>query len=231
MLYFDPVAHTYKNPLTQEEYISTTTLLSRYKKPFDVEKMSKRIAEKEGISQEEVKAKWKKINGDSKIYGQNFHNALEQYHKEHTVQEGYEDIIEAYEDLGVIDKDDELLVEEKLFNHYYKLAGTSDIIRLEKNGGFSIFDLKTNKKFNLYSQYNECLLNPIQHLSACEFNTYGLQLSIYAYMFHGLTGRRVNQLGVIYFDKETKKFSYYPVTYLLSDVKAILDHYAKNRLG
>ena len=82
MLYFDPVAHTYKNPLTQEEYISTTTLLSRYKKPFDVEKMSKRIAEKEGISQEEVKAKWKKINGDSKVYGQNFHNALEQYHKE-----------------------------------------------------------------------------------------------------------------------------------------------------
>jgi len=231
MLKFDPVEHSYYNPYTEESYISTTQLISKFKKPFDVEKVSKRVADKEGVSQEEIKERWKKINNDSKVYGQKIHSVLEDYNSAKIIAEGYEDLINAYKDVNVISEDDVLLVEEKLYNHLYKLAGTADIIRLEDKGGFSVFDLKTNKKFNLFNPYSEYLLPPLTHLSSCEYTTYALQLSLYAFMYQGMTGRNVNQLGVIYYNKEEKSFLYYPAPYMKSEVVVMLDYYAKNLLG
>lgn len=231
MLKFDPVSHSYLNPYTDENYISTTQLISKFKKPFDVEKVSKRVADKEGVTQEEIKERWKKINNDSKVYGQKIHSVLEDYNSAKIVADGYEDLISAYKKIRVITDDDTLLVEEKLHNHLYKLAGTADIIRLEDKGGFSVFDLKTNKKFNLYNPYSEYLLSPLQHLSSCEYTTYALQLSLYAFMYQSMTGRNVNQLGVIYYNKEEKEFLYYPTPYMRSDVLLMLDFYAKNLMG
>jgi len=231
MLKFDPVSHSYLNPHTEETYISTTQLLSKFKKPFDVEKISKRVAEKEGVSQEEIKERWKKINTNSKNYGSLIHGVLENYNSAKIVTEGYEDFIDSYKKLGVIKDEDTLLVEEKLYNHFYKLAGTADVIRLEDKGGFSVFDLKTNKKFNLYNPFSEYLLSPLSHLSSCEYTTYALQLSLYAFMYQTMTGRNVNQLGIIYYNKEDNEFFYYPVPYLKSDVLVMLDYYAKNFVG
>lgn len=230
-LEFDAKTHSYINPYTKESYISTTQLISKFKKPFNVEAISKRVAEKEGVTQEEIKQKWKKMNDDSKVYGSKIHSVLEDYNTSKTVAAGYEDLIGAYKQLEIICSDDHLLVEEKLHNHYYKLAGTADIIRLEDRGGFSIFDLKTNKKFNLFNQYSEYLLSPVSHLTACEYTTYALQLSLYAFMYQNMTGRNVNQLGVIYYDRENNEFVYYPVTYMKADALMMLDYYAKNILG
>jgi hypothetical protein len=231
MLKFDPISHSYINPYTEECYISTTQLISKFKKPFDSEKMAKKIAEREGVSQEEIKERWKKINSESKIYGSKIHNVLEQYNSAGIVTEGYEDIVNAYKKTNIISEKDILLVEEKLFNHNFKLAGTADIIKLEDRGGFSIYDLKTNKKFNLYNQYSEYLLQPLTHLTACEYTIYALQLSLYAFMYQGMTGRNVNQLGIIYYNKEDNNFLYYPTPYLKADVSLMLDYYEKNFLG
>lgn len=225
MLKFDPISHSYLNPYTDEQYISTTQLISKFKKPFDVERISKRIAEKEGVSQDEIKERWSKVNSDSKVYGSKIHSILEDYNSAGIVTEGYEDLINAYKKLGIITDGDTLLVEEKLFNHLYKIAGTADIIRLEDKGGFSIFDLKTNKKFNLFNQYAEYLLHPLSHLTACEYTTYALQLSLYAFMYQGMTGRNVNQLGIIYYSKEDNSFLYYPAPYLKTDVLVLLNFY------
>ena len=194
MLVFDPVAHSYKNPFTGEIYISDTTLINKFKKPFDVETVSKRVAEREGVSQEEIKNRWKKINNDSKEYGQTIHGIIEEYNKTKTIVNGYEDVIKSYNKLGVLTDKDELLVEEKVFNHEYRLAGTADIIRIEENGGFSVFDLKTNKKFNLYNTYSEYLITPLSHLTACEDDT----------------------------------FTYYPVPYMKTDVKVMIDYAQAN---
>jgi len=231
MLKFDPKTHAYINPYTNETYISTTQLISKFKKPFDVEATSKRIADKEGVTQEEIKERWKKLNSDSKAYGSKIHSVLEDYNNTKTITEGYDDLINAYKKLRVIADDDSLLVEEKLYNHSYKLAGTADIIRLEDKGGFSVFDLKTNKKFNLYNHYSEYLLHPLSHLTACEYTTYALQLSLYAFMYQNMTGRNVNQLGVIYYNKEDKEFIYFPTPYLKSDVEKMLVYYAENIVG
>ena len=62
MINFDSAAHTYTNSETQEKYISVTTLLGAYKYPFDKDKHSRRVADREGVSQELVLEMWAKEN-------------------------------------------------------------------------------------------------------------------------------------------------------------------------
>jgi len=236
-LEFDAKTHSYLNPYTKEVYISATQLLSKFKKAFDKDSASKRVAEREKITQEEVLAKWKKLNDESKVYGQSIHKVIEDFNKEGIITKGYEELIDEYKtfliknSLLLDTQKNSLLVEEKLHNHNYKLAGTADIIRIEPEGGFSVFDLKTNKKFNLYSPYSEYMLKPLSHLTVSEYTTYGLQLSLYAYMYQNMTGMRVNQLGVMYYERESKKFNYYPIPYLKTDIIKVLDYYAANIMG
>jgi len=225
MLVFDPIKHVYTNQYTGEEYISVTTLLNKFKKQFDSQAISERIAKRDGGTPEEIRAKWKQHNDESKKYGSLIHSIIEKYNKTQVVTEGYDALIASYKNLEIIGEDDQILSEEQLYSHTHKLAGTADIIRLEEKGGFSVFDIKTNKKFNFYSPYNEKLLYPIEHLSACEYTSYSLQLSMYAYMFEGITGRKLNQLGIIYYDRTANKFTFYPVVYMKTDILKILDHY------
>ena len=46
---------------------SVSTLIGMYHEKFDSDKHSKRIAEREGVSQEEILERWKKTNQDSLI--------------------------------------------------------------------------------------------------------------------------------------------------------------------
>jgi PD-(D/E)XK nuclease superfamily len=230
MIVFDPISHSYKNEFTGEVYISATTLIHKYKKPFDAKLMSERVAKKEGVTPEEIQSRWKVENNKSKDYGTELHAVIEDYLKTGNVSSDYTDFVQAYIDLGVVTRKDELLVEHKMYSHEYKVAGTADIIRLEKNGGFSVFDLKTNKKFNYYNQYNEYLLSPLQHLTASEYSIYGIQLSLYAYMYQNHTGRRVNSIGVTYYDRNTNAFTYHPMSYMKYEVKALLDHFKDNEI-
>jgi len=46
-----------------------------------------------------------------------------------------------------------------------------------------------------------------------------------------MTGRRVNQLGVFYYDRKDDSFTYYPIPYMKNDIKLMVDYYAKNFVG
>ena len=63
-------------------------------------------------------------------------------------------------------------------------------------------------------------------MNASEYSVYALQLSIYAFMYHELTGLKLNQMGIFYYDRKVNKFLYYPVPYLKAEVLDILNHYA-----
>jgi hypothetical protein len=229
MLVFDPLAHSYKNEFTGEVYTSASATLGKFKKPFEADIIAERVARKRKCTVAEVKAEWKQTNDFSKTYGTEIHSIIERYNKTGTYDIEHVDMVQAYIDLDLIDsKRDNLLVEQQVYNHEHKIAGTADIIRVEEKGGFSVFDLKTNKKFNMYSQYNDYLLSPVDHLPACEYSNYALQLSLYAFMYQGITGRKVNQLGVIYYDREAVKFIHYPVNYMKHEIVSMLD-YIKNK--
>ena len=85
-------------------------------------------------------------------------------------------------------------------------------------------DFKTNKAFNFFSQYNEFMLKPMDHLSVCEFNTYGLQLSLYAYLHEKSSGKKCTGCVVFYKDKENK---FYPirVNYMKKEIISLIEDY------
>jgi hypothetical protein len=62
MVKFDKATHTYTNVITNEKYISCTTLLGKYVKPFDSDYHAERVAKREGVSKEFILDVWKQQN-------------------------------------------------------------------------------------------------------------------------------------------------------------------------
>jgi len=97
------------------------------------------------------------------------------------------------------------------------------------SGGSQEFRIKTNKKFRFSSPFGERMLAPIDHLHNCEFNVYALQLSMYAYMYEKLTGKKCRKCVIFYLKDDS--FRAYHVNYLKSDIVALLNHYKINTLN
>ena len=56
---FDEESHTYTHKDTKERFISVTTLLGKYKQPFDSAYWSDKKAQERGILKEEILKEWK----------------------------------------------------------------------------------------------------------------------------------------------------------------------------
>ena len=224
MIKFDKKKHKYIDEKTGKELISTTQLLSKYKKPFDKKEHATRVANREGLDVEFVLEMWEKEKDRACDYGTNIHELMEDYLTEGKKDPKYQSLYDSYDKWKHIFKGyPNLMCEEKLYDLDNFIAGTADLI-YENNKHFIIGDFKTNKAFNFYSPYNEFLLEPINHLSACEFNSYALQLSFYAYMYEKLSGKKCSGCVIMYKDKQDK---FYPirVNYLKAEVLVLIKHY------
>ena len=221
MIIFDPNKHAYTNSYTGDPYTSVTTILGKFKPEFDADKFSRIVADRKGVSQQSILDEWKVNNKQSQQYGTRIHEVIEEYAKTGLYDDENVELIEAYKEIGDYTPKGGSLFEHLVYNHEYKIAGTADIIH-PSGSYFDVYDFKTNKKFNFHSKYDKFLLGPVSHLPDCEYSTYSLQLSLYAYNYHIMTGRKVRSLKIFYWDRDTKKFTVYPVGYMLSDIKNIL---------
>ena len=84
-------------------------------------------------------------------------------------------------------------------------------------------DFKTNKRFNFHSSFNEYMVGPLSHLTVCEFNTYALQLSMYAYMYEKMTNKKCD--GLVIFYKTDDIWRSINVNYMKSDIIALIADY------
>lgn len=179
----DEATHTYKNILTDEVYTSVTQFLHKYKKPFDKEYWSQVVADRKGITKEAVQEAWAKIVKTATDKGTAYHKVMETYIKDKTYPSEYESLVKYFDKKmkGIVKNNSIIHSECLMFLDSDLLAGTADLI-VENSDHFYILDFKTNKAFNFASKYNEYYYEPISHLPQCEFSTYSLQLSMYAYM-------------------------------------------------
>ena len=187
---FDNKGHVYKvyrNGKLAYKPISVTTLIHKYQKPFDLEGMSLKCAQKEGVTQEEIKKRWAKINRTACGYGTKMHkvaedvfNGVEVDSSKFTKEENavYSQITTVIDKMW---KRPYVYESEKIvFDPSINVAGTIDLLgRNPKTNDYVIVDWKTNKRIRMSNEWGDTFLSPMEDLADCEFNLYGLQLSLY----------------------------------------------------
>jgi hypothetical protein len=87
----------------------------------------------------------------------------------------------------------------------------------------------TNRVFNYFNPYGfETLHKPFEHMQACQWSIYTLQLSVYAYMYElEYPKRKCRQIYVLYWDKEKETFQKIQIMYLKKEAKQLIEmhHY------
>jgi hypothetical protein len=235
----EPISHRYFDP-EGCEYKSVSKLLESFKEKFDEEKMSwlsagKQLkaelgrapsAQEQQLRQQALKVQWKQKNRASLDIGTEIHNAIEDFLKTGRDNPLFPFVREMARKYFSDYK--EVAPETALYSKKYFLAGTSDLPAIRGSKVIDILDFKTNaSKGILYNNpYGKRMLGCLNHLEECSYNTYCLQLSVYAYMLEE-HGWKIGRLGLIYIPpSEPDKHFMIPVPYMKADVVNMLDYAA-----
>lgn len=200
--------------------ISTTGLIHQYSNEFDKWEMSANVARKRSVSQIDVLKEWEIENLHSTIKGSMIHEFAQ------SLWEGNKNYIFKYDNLpGLINK--RRLQEElcrmsgqaiNFYNDYkdmYDLigceiylgvpdfdeCGATDMLLMNKfTKELLVIDFKSNKKIDYESYGHKKMKVPLQKYEDCNYIRYSLQLNAYAYKIEYMTGLKVKDKLLIYFD-------------------------------
>lgn len=220
--------HTYTHNETGERFTSVTTLLGKYKKPFDSDGAATRVAKREGVSKEMILEMWEKEKNKACDRGTEIHKLLEDYITYGEQVDDWGWLYKSYDKSREwnIDRFDKVLCEQLVWNEDFKISGLADLIYEHKDNTFTVGDFKTNKRYRFGSDFGEWMLEPLDHLSVCEHSTYTMQLSLYAYLYEQMTGKKCRKLVIYYLNKD--KFVAYHGNYMKAEVKELLKHFFYN---
>ena len=226
MVIFNEEKHKYVDDETGKELISATTLIGKYKPSFDMMGNATRVANREGVHVQFILDLWEEEKNRACDYGTHIHKIMEDYLAEDKQEEEYKSYYESFKKWDhLFKKFPTLTCEMRLHNIDLNIAGTADLI-YENSKYFYVGDFKTNKSFRFVSEYNEFFKAPVDHLGVCEFNTYCLQLSLYAYLYELSSGKKCSGLVVFYRNKDD---TWYPIrlNYMKTEIKALIEDYNK----
>lgn len=186
---FDPDSHTYS--LDGQPLTSVTTVIKEVVPVFDKDAVSKKCAEKDGVTQEEILERWAESSLSALAKGSATHAYIEDL-----VQGRADPVVECINDLAEIrafkkgwgrlesEFGAKIVKQEMMIGDAeLGIAGTVDAIVLfrQPEQYFSIFDWKTGKKFESSNRFRK-LLPPFDDLDDCHLNIYSLQTSLYRLM-------------------------------------------------
>ena len=207
---FNENGHVYRvfdnNEQLKYKPISVTTLIHKYQKPFDLEGMSALCAKKEGVTQQEIKDRWAKINKTACKHGTRMHSVAERIFNGEFVDDSTftpEQQVIFKQIQAVVGKMKERPYdyesEKIIFDPVINVAGTVDLIGRHKDSGdYLLIDWKTNKRIRMDNEWGDTFLSPIDGLPDCEYNLYGLQLAMYEHI--------LKEGGFIEPDAKVRKF-------------------------
>ena len=226
---FNAADHSYKSIDAEGiDWISVTSLLSNFKKPFDAEKVAASVTKKTkskwfGIPPEKILELWKAEADRATTLGTFYHNqreadicSLSSIELEGLPIPIYKPIEEDSQKRAPEQKlTDGIYPEHMVYIKSAGICGQSDLVEVV-NSKVNIIDYKTNKEikkesFKNWEGISDKMSHPISHLDDCNFNHYALQLSIYMYII--LKHNRKLKPGKIYihhvlFEKEGTDYHY-----------------------
>ena len=220
-VHFDPVEHKYTEIKTGKTLISASQLIHSFAPPFDESgEITKNCAIKKGVTVEELKAEWKKINQDSLDKGHAIHADLEYFVNTGKIRKSpYKNIVKQFKKIEFNGK---LQSEIQLFSLKHRIAGTCDLVELFDDGSLNLLDFKSNKKWTTYNFFGTRLLHPFSHMFETHFNTYSLQLNLYAFLLEEL-GYWVKDLTVFWINPKTEIMEVKKLPFLPRETKLLIN--------
>jgi hypothetical protein len=201
MIVFNADDHSYKSIDDENiKWISVTTLVSHFKKPFDAKKIAAKVSKNKnskwfGIDPTIIQQIWDSEADRSIVLGSWYHNQREAdlcalasmeregvtvpVFKPNEVKEGVKVAPSQKLEPGVYP-------EHMVYLRSAGICGQSDLVEVV-NGKVNIIDYKTNKEIKKESYVNyegisDKMAPPVDSLDDCNFYHYALQLSIYMYI-------------------------------------------------
>ena len=223
--------------------ISATSLIETYAQEFDSDGISQMVANKRGISQQEVLDEWKKENEFSCIKGSCIHlkaqslwmgtdyeidyNTIDDTIDKDRLKKEYDimskqatDFYNDYKDMYDMIQD-EFIVWSKEFD----IAGSIDGLMYNKHTQqCCILDFKSNKDLQFKSKYRKKMKVPLHELDDVNGQHYYIQLSIYKYLIEKYTNIKVDELFIVYFNINADSYEIVEIPYLKKEVEEILEN-------
>ena len=223
--------------------ISTTNLISQYEQEFDSDTISQQVANKRGISQQEVLEEWRIENLHSTIKGSMAHEFAQSLWEGKEYKFDYSNIPKEI-DLDRLKSDIEKLIPQAInfYNDYkdmyeligceiylgdedYDECGATDQMMLNKyTGGITIIDYKTNKKIEYESYRHKKMLIPLHKFDDCNYIHYSFQLGDYKYKFEKNTNLKVDETFIVYFNVSADNYEIIEPLNMENEVKKILEN-------
>ncbi len=245
MVKFEPENHIYTSVLEEDniEWTSVTSILKKFKEPFDSERIASKSANNKkgkwyGLTSKEIQDIWKREADRACSLGNFYHDQREADILECETMDRYGitlPVISPMEDENSV----KVAPNQKLIEGIYPehlcylrsagICGQSDLVEIV-NGYVHITDYKTNKEIKKQSFINwegvsKKMLKPLSHLDDCNYNHYNLQLSIYMYIIlkHNPKLKPGNiVISHVTFEEEGRDKYDYPITKLDSNNNPIV---------
>jgi hypothetical protein len=234
-LQFDAVEHKYSTvDKPEEKWTSVTTLIGKFKEPFDQSAVAKNVVKKKkskwyGMKPQDVINVWKAETDRALTLGSWYHdqreeqllacNTLERHGKALSIFKPFTDgALKLSPDQNVTDG---IYPEHLVYLKSAKICGQADRVEIV-NGVVNIYDYKTNKEIKTepyvdWEGKRKTLQGPLQHIDDCNLMHYALQLSSYMYMImkhnHNLKPG-VLEIHHVVFEVESYDKNGYPKTAL-----------------
>jgi ATP-dependent exoDNAse (exonuclease V) beta subunit len=198
---FNAADHSYKSIEVDDiEWISVTSLVSHFKKPFDAKKIAEKVSKKKkskwyGIEPSIIQEIWQNEAERSTTLGTWYHNqresdlcSLASIEREGTTVPVFTPSSLSGETKIAPNQKLEpgIYPEHMVYLKSAGICGQSDLVEVV-NGKVNIIDYKTNKEIKRESYVDwegksEKMNPPVDGLDDCHFYHYALQLSIYMYI-------------------------------------------------
>lgn len=219
-LLFDEQLHQYwidKNP----NAIAVSTLVNRMFPDFDEEYWAAKKAPQLGMTKEAVLQMWRSNGEESRQLGTKLHSDIENHFEKGTIVNSKE-----FQQFLTFMKQHEGLkpyrTEWRIFDEYYMVAGTADMVARNDTGGFDLYDWKRSKEIKT-DGWGKVGLGPLNHVADCNYMHYSLQLNFYRWILKAYYGVEIDAMYLVVMHPNLGDYKKVPIRNMEQDISLLLE--------
>jgi hypothetical protein len=225
---FNEADHSYY--IDGQECISVTSLISKFKKPFNTDLIAKKYAQKNGLDYNDVIDEWELKGKTASMKGSEVHKYAENifFNKHYQVDESLvsKELITQVDNFRKDSINRLIPVRAELIVGDPRLLVCGMIDKLFYNvmkGCLQIWDYKTNKDISKFNKYGNRMTNGLSSLHESEFNVYSLQTTVYKRIIERNTNLRLGDSYVVWLNESNDNYKVIKMDYMERESDIIFD--------